>query len=67
MTAMQRKFPTSANHPHENMVSKEQLRRERIKGIAIVAILAALMALMIWLASLGAGSGQVQEYWPMMP
>lgn len=68
MTTLQKNFPTGINLPQRDAASKEQLRKDRVKGVIIVAILVALMALMIWLASLGTGTtGGMEEFWPMMP
>ena len=48
--------------------SARQLRRDRITGALVLAILAALVGLMIWLASLGdVPPENLNDYWPMMP
>ena len=57
---------TATDGKHEP--DKQQLRHDRMVGIAVLAIIAALMALMMWLASLGGGTpADVHDYWPMMP
>lgn len=48
-------------------VSKEQLRKDRINLILVVVIFAALIGLMIWLASMGPGSGQFDYTYPLVP
>jgi hypothetical protein len=68
MATFHKALPTGMHEPKKSAASKNQLRKDRAKGIVIVMLLAALMALMIWLASLGSGTSEnIQEFWPMMP
>ena len=47
--------------------SKEQLRRDRISLVIVVAVFAALIALMVWLATLSPPSGVMDFGYPPMP
>ncbi len=58
---------SSMGTPHKGPSEEQQLRRDRITAIVVLAVLAALIGLMIWLGSLGGNSMPVEQYWPMMP
>jgi hypothetical protein len=51
----------------EQPLSKEQLRKDRINLVLVVVVFAALIGLMIWLASMGPTSGNVDYTYPMVP
>ena len=68
MATLHKAFPTGRHEPRDSTATKEQLRKDRAKGVLVFLILAALMALMIWLASLGTGTPEsIDQIWPTMP
>ncbi len=57
---------SGTNRPGSSPRDKQQLRKDRISALIVLAIFAALIGLAIWLASFGE-SVPVDEFWPMMP
>jgi hypothetical protein len=68
MATTPKAFSSGTKKPGKKSPSDEQVRKDRITGIIVVAALAALMVLIIWLASLGNGATEnIIDHWPMMP
>lgn len=58
---------TGSKTPLKGTHDNAQLRRERWTGVVVLLLFAALMALLIWLASIGGGGGDMDYDWWMMP
>jgi hypothetical protein len=62
------KSPQNAGSPSgEQPLSKEQLRKDRINLVLVVVVFAVLIGLMIWLASMGPSTGNIDYTYPMVP
>ncbi len=59
---------TFSTKPVSDSLSRQQLRRDRIQALIVLAVATAIFALMFWLASIGNGPPpEVNDYWHLMP
>jgi len=66
-TAQRQSDVTNTEFGGKKVSAGDQLRRDRIRAIAVLVVFAVLMALLMWLASLGNGTVEPIDYWPVMP
>jgi len=57
--------PVTNHDPNRDLQDAKQLHHDRIVGVVMLVVLFLVFALMIWLASLGNGGGEIEsfDYW----
>ena len=67
MATVPHTFPNDVKKSGHGSPTGQQLRRDRMTAVVVLAIIAALLALMLWLASIANGAPEgINEYWPIM-
>ncbi len=59
--------PAFGHHSPKHQPRDDELRRDRIAAMVVLVIAFVVMALVIWLASLGGGTGELDSfhYWSL--
>jgi len=66
MATVGKPSPSVGSHgPKQDRQEERQLHHDRIVGVVMIVVLFLVFALMIWLASLGNGGGEIEsfDYW----